>query len=297
MKTALFFATPGADHMAPAFRAAGLAEGACEFRKFPDGESYVRLMDDVAGRRVVFVSTLNDPDQHLMSVLLAAGAARAHGAQEIGLAIPYLPYMRQDIAFKAGEPISAVHFAGILGQFADWIVTVDPHLHRFGSLEEVFGPIPARRVTAVSAIADWITSSFTRPLIIGPDSESGQWVHAIAERTGAPALVLAKTRTGDRSVRIDLPEVAQFGDHQPLIVDDIVSTGTTMAKLVSGLQAKGFRPPVCCCVHALFDDGAQERLLDAGALQIASCDTVSHPSNRIGIGKLLAEGALASLAR
>lgn len=297
MTPAVFFAAPGAEHLAPAFRAVGLAEGKCMFRKFPDGESYVRLMEDVAGRRVVIVAALNDPDQYLMSVLLAAGASRAHGARDIGLAIPYLPYMRQDIAFQAGEPVSAVHFAGILGQFADWIVTVDPHLHRFGTLGEVFGPVPARRVTAISAIADWISSSFIRPLIIGPDSESGQWVHAIAERTGAPALVLTKTRTGDRSVRIDLPDVGQFGGHQPVIVDDIVSTGTTMAKLVSGLLAKGFRPPVCCCVHALFGEGAQARLLEAGALQIASCDTVSHPSNRISVGKLLAEGALASLAR
>jgi len=293
----MFFTAPGAEHLAPAFRAAGLAEGGCVFRKFPDGESYVRLLDDVAGRRVVLVSTLNDPDKRLMSVLLAAGAARAHGAREVGLAIAYLPYMRQDIAFQAGEPVSSLHFAGVLGQFADWVVTVDPHLHRFGSLGEVFGPVPARRVTAASAIADWIMSAFTRPLIIGPDSESGQWVNDIAERTGAPALVLTKTRTGDRSVRIDLPEVGQFGDHQPVIVDDIVSTGTTMAKLVSGLRAKGFRPPVCCCVHALFVEGAQESLLDAGALQITSCDTVPHPTNRISVGKLLAEGVLDSLGR
>jgi len=263
----MFFTAPGAEHLAPAFRAAGLAEGGCVFRKFPDGESYVRLLDDVAGRRVVLVSTLNDPDKRLMSVLLAAGAARAHGAREVGLAIAYLPYMRQDIAFQAGEPVSSLHFAGVLGQFADWVVTVDPHLHRFGSLGEVFGPVPARRV------------------------------NDIAERTGAPALVLTKTRTGDRSVRIDLPEVGQFGDHQPVIVDDIVSTGTTMAKLVSGLRAKGFRPPVCCCVHALFVEGAQESLLDAGALQITSCDTVPHPTNRISVGKLLAEGVLDSLGR
>ncbi len=291
----MFFATPGAEHLSPAFRAAGLAEGASVFRKFPDGESYVRLLDDVSGRRVVLVSTLNDPDQRLMSVLLAAGAARALGAREVGLAIPYLPYMRQDIAFQEGEAVSSVHFAGILGQFADWVVTVDPHLHRFRSLDQVFGAVPARTVTAVPALADWINSTFTRPLIIGPDSESGQWVHAISERTGAPALVLAKTRTGDRSVTIGVPDVGRFGDFQPIIVDDIVSTGTTMARLVSGLLAKGFRQPVCCCVHALFAEGAQVQLLEAGALQIVSCDTVLHPSNRIAVGSLLVEGVMASL--
>jgi ribose-phosphate pyrophosphokinase len=297
LKPVLFFTTPGAEHLAPAFRSAGLAEGACVFRKFPDGESYVRLMEDIAGRRIVLVSALNDPDEHLLGALLAAGAARANGAQDIGLAIPYLPYMRQDKAFHAGEPVSAVHFARILGQFADWVVTIDPHLHRFGSLVEVFGAVPARCVTAVPAIADWILSTFHRPLIIGPDSESGQWVTAIAELTGAPSLVLEKTRAGDRSVEIDLPEVGQFRDHQPVIVDDIVSTGTTMAKLVSGLVAAGFRPPACCCVHALFVDGAHERLLQAGAVQVVSCDTIHHPSNGIGVGKLFAEAVVSSLER
>ena len=295
MKPAMFFTTPGAEHLAPAFRSAGLAEGACVFRKFPDGESYVRIMEDIAGRRIVLVSALNDPDENLMGALLAAGAARANGAQEIGLAIPYLPYMRQDKAFHAGEPVSAVHFARILSQFSDWVVTIDPHLHRFRSLGEVFGAVPARRVTAVPAIAHWIQSTFPRPLIIGPDSESGQWVNAIAALTGAPALVLEKTRAGDRSVEIELPQLVQFGDHQPVIVDDIVSTGTTMAKLVSGLVAGGFRPPACCCVHALFVEGAHDRLLQAGALQVTSCDTIRHPSNSIGVGKLLAEAVLASL--
>lgn len=295
MKPAMFLVTPGAEHLAPEFLAAGLVEGAAEFRKFPDGESYVRLLEDVSGRRLVLVSALNDPDQHLMSVLLTAAAARAQGAEAIGLAIPYLPYMRQDTAFREGEPVSAVHFARILGQFADWVVTLDPHLHRFRTLGQVFGCVPARAVTAVPAIAAWIQSTFARPLIIGPDSESGQWVKAIARITGSPALVLAKTRIGDRAVRIDLPEVGRFGDHQPVIVDDIISTGTTMARLVSGLMAKGFRQPVCCCVHALFAEGAQAQLLDAGALQIVSCDTVPHPSNRIAAGKLLVDGVLASL--
>lgn len=294
---ALFFTTPGAEHLAPAFRAAGLTEGTCMFRKFPDGESYVRIIDNVAGRRIVLVSALNDPDRHLMGVLLAASAARANGAEEIGLAIPYLPYMRQDMAFHPGEPVSAAQFARILGQFSDWIVTVDPHLHRFRSLEQVFGPVPARRVTTVPAIADWIMATFSRALIIGPDSESGQWINSIAAVAGAPALVLEKIRAGDRSVRIELPEVGDFGDHQPVIVDDIVSTGTTMEQLVSGLVAGGFRPPACCCVHPLFVESAYQRLIEAGAQQVISCDTVLHPSNKIRVGKLLAEGVLASLQR
>lgn len=290
MNPVVFFATPGTEHLAGSLECMGLLRGAAEFRKFPDGESYVRLMTDVAGRRVVLLGALNNPDPRLMTVLLTAAAARENGATEVGLAIPYLPYMRQDIAFQSGEPVSAVHFARTLSLFVDWVVTLDPHLHRFSSLDQVFGSTRTRVVSAVPAIAEWIQSEINNPLIIGPDSESAQWVLGIAQLTGAECLVLEKKRSGDRSVSINVPNAGKWSVCQPVIVDDIVSTGATMARLIEGLIAKGFKRPICCSVHALFSEGAEELILSAGALSIVSCESVVHPSNKITIGKVLAEG-------
>lgn len=295
MTDATFFILPGAEHFAKSFTAAGLDRGEAEFRRFPDGETYVRLLNNTAGCRVVFIAALDNPDQRLVRLLLAAGAARSAGAREIGLAVPYMPYMRQDMAFQEGEPVSAVYFAKILSVFFDWIVTIDPHLHRFRTLEEIFGPTPAIAISAMSALAVWIKSAVDRPLIIGPDIESGQWVHALSSMLESPALVLEKKRTGDRSVSISVPDAGNFSDLQPVVVDDIVSTGTTMAKLVSELLAKGFRAPICCCVHALFTEEAGAQLRAAGALRIISCDTVFHPSNKVHIGGLLADGVLRCL--
>lgn len=292
MTGAIAFALPGAEHLASYLSEVGVERGQAEFRTFPDGESYVRLLNNVAGRRVVFIAALDNPDKRIIRLLLAAGAARDSGAREIGLAVPYLPYMRQDKAFREGEPVSAAQFAKILRGFFDWIVTIDPHLHRFRTLEEIFGPTPAIAVSAMPALAVWINSEVHRPLIIGPDIESRQWVHALSSMIEAPALVLEKKRTGDRAVSISVPEADKFSDLQPVIVDDIVSTGTTMAELISGLLAKGFRAPVCCCVHALFPEEAGRQLRVAGALRVVSCDTVQHASNAVHIGGLMADGVL-----
>lgn len=287
----LVIVMPGAEHLAEAFSAAGFERAETVFRKFPDGESYVRILSETAGRDVVLLCHLHDPDARLMPVLLAAGSARAGEAASVGLVIPYLPYMRQDIAFQPGEAVSSVHFAWLLSGFSDWIVTLDPHLHRWHSLDQLYTSLPARAVTAAPAIAGWVSSHVTKPLIIGPDSESEPWVRDVARLAGAEAVVLEKVRHGDRSVTITLPDLSRWQGHQPVIVDDIVSTGATMARLVELLASAGLGAPVCCAIHALFSDGAEDLLKSAGAAQIISCDTIPHATNRIPVGPLLAAAA------
>jgi len=80
---------------------------------------------------------------------------------------------------------------------------------------------------AAPLISDWIRNEVKKPLLIGPDSESEQWVAAVARDAVAPHLVLQKVRHGDRDVEISVPEVARWRDHIPVLVDDIVSTGRT----------------------------------------------------------------------
>ncbi|MFN4025456.1 MAG: ribose-phosphate diphosphokinase [Hyphomonas sp.] len=287
----LLIVLPGAEHLAEAFAAAGFERAETVFRKFPDGESYVRIINETAGRDVVLLCHLHDPDPQLMPVLLAAGAAREGGAASVGLVIPYLPYMRQDIAFHPGEAVSSVHFARILSTFADWLVTLDPHLHRWHSLDQLYTSLPARTVTAAPAIAGWVSRNVTKPLIIGPDSESEPWVTDVARLAGAEAIVVEKVRHGDRSVTMTLPDLSRWHGYQPVIVDDIISTGGTMAKLVESLVSAGLAAPVCCAIHALFSDGAEDLLKSAGAARIVSCDTVPHATNSIPIGALLVTAA------
>jgi ribose-phosphate pyrophosphokinase len=262
--------------------------------RFPDGEVRVSLPPAVAGRDVVLVANLTPPDGRVLPVLFAADTARDLGATSVGLVAPYLPYMRQDRAFEAGQGASAPQFAGLLSRAVDWLVTADPHLHRIRSLSDVFA-IPATAVHAAPLLAAWIRAHVADPLILGPDSESRQWVASVAELAGAPWAVFAKRRTGDRTVALTLPDLGAHGARQPVLVDDIISSGVTMTAAVRALRRGEYRAPICLAVHGLFAGNAFEMLQDAGAAAIVTTNTVRHPSNAIDVTPLLAEAVAARL--
>ncbi|MCL6468665.1 MAG: ribose-phosphate pyrophosphokinase-like domain-containing protein, partial [Ralstonia sp.] len=137
--TPLIFAMPGNEAMAEKLASAlGAERGTTTVRRFPDGESYVRVESAVEGRRVAIVCTLDRPDDKLIPLLLLAAAARENGATDVGLVAPYLAYMRQDSCFQPGETVSARHFAAWLSRGFDWLATVDPHLHRITKLSQVY---------------------------------------------------------------------------------------------------------------------------------------------------------------
>src|SRR5262245_9278591 len=231
----------------------GCETGAVEMRHFPDGETYLRLLNDPNTRTVVFLCTLDRPDEKILSLLFAAATARELGAARIGLVAPYLAYMRQDRRFKRGEAVTSREFARLLSHAFDWIVTVDPHLHRYASLSEIYA-VPARVVHAAPLISDWIRQNIKEPLIIGPDSESEQWVAEVAEDMAAPYTILQKERYGDRDVKIRLGDLSVWQRRTPVLMDDIISSGHTMIEAVRLLQERNFARPLCVAVHVLFVD-------------------------------------------
>jgi ribose-phosphate pyrophosphokinase len=267
----------------------GAELGQLETRRFPDGESYVRIRSDVRGREVVCVCTLARPDQQFLRLVFTARTARELGASRVTLVAPYLAYMRQDRAFHDGEAVTSVQFASLLSREFDRLVTVDPHLHRHRSLAEIYS-IPAEALHAANALRDWIQGNVERPLIIGPDSESEQWAAAIAQ--GAPVAVLRKARLGDRSVAIEFPDLSPWRDRQPVLVDDIAASGRTLIQACKGLAAQDLRAPICLVVHAIFAGDAFARL-SAAAARIVTTDTIAHPSNGVGISELVARALTA----
>ena len=125
-------------------------------------------------------------------------------------------------------------------------------------------------------------------MLIGPDSESEQWVTAVAADAGAPFVVLEKTRRGDRDVEVSIPEVGKWRDRTPVLVDDIISTARTMIETVGHVRAAGLKSPVCIGIHAVFTDNAYVELKQAGAGEIVTCNTIGHDSNRINVSGLIA---------
>jgi len=180
-------------------------------------------------------------------------------------------------------------FARLLSSAVDGLVTIDPHLHRYHALSEIYS-IPSRAEHAAPAIAGWIRAHIEHPVIVGPDYESEQWVSEVASMAGAPFIVLSKTRHGDREVEIDVPPLDPWREHTPVLVDDIISTARTMMETIDHLTRAGYAAPVCVGVHAVFAGDAYEGLKNAGAADIVTCNTVTHPSNVIDLTPMLADG-------
>ncbi len=287
----LVLAMPGNEAFAQRLAAClGAAPARLEWRRFPDGESYVRLVDDVAGAHVVVVCTLADPDPQILSLIYAARTARDLGAVRLTLVAPYLSYMRQDKAFRKGEAVSSKYFAELISAHFDDLVTVDPHLHRYKDLSDIY-TIPARALRAAPLIGAWVSGNVAQPLIVGPDEESEQWASEIADGCDAPFAVLRKQRSGDREVRVTLPDMSRWQGRQPVLVDDIASSGRTLIEAAQVLRAAGFPPPVCIVVHAVFAPGACRDLSQVAA-RIASTDTIAHDSNEISVAPLIREGLM-----
>tara|TARA_R110002096_G_scaffold201392_20_gene385969 strand:- start:5595 stop:6491 length:897 start_codon:yes stop_codon:yes gene_type:complete len=258
------------------------------WRHFPDGESLVTLPPEIAGRDVAFLATLRDPDRMALPLRFAAATARSFCAKSVGLIAPYLAYMRQDKRFHPGEAVSAPLFAAFLADSFDWLATVDPHLHRNPELSRLF-TIPAAHAAAAPVIAGWINENIPDAVLLGPDSESQQWVAEVARLARRPYEVLHKIRHGDRAVDISLPDSDTLRAGTPVILDDIASSGQTLVRTLAHLRVLDTRPAVCVVIHAVFAGSAFKDILAAGAARIVTTNSIPHDSNGISIAPLLAK--------
>jgi ribose-phosphate pyrophosphokinase len=296
MMPPILLAMPGNETFAA--RLGGLLaweSGELQVHRFPDGESNLRFLSSVAGREIALVRTLDRPDEKFMALYLAASIARELGASRVGLIAPYLSYMRQDARFHEGEGITSVHFAKLISGCCDWLVTVDPHLHRHHDMNEIYS-VPTKVVHASPAISAWITQNVSHPVVIGPDAESEQWVAEVAKAAGCSYTVLQKIRRGDRDVEVTVPNGDRLRGMTPVLVDDIVSTARTMIAAATHLRAAGLAPPVCVAVHPLFAGDAYEALQAAGVGRVVSCNTVPHSTNAIDLCGTLADSISEFLA-
>lgn len=292
MSPTLFFSMTGNEQLTA--QLAGQLDcemGELNTRQFPDGETYLRFTTDLNKRSVAIVCTLAHPNEKIIPLIFAAATARELGASRVGLVAPYLAYMRQDRRFNPGEAVTSREMAQLISKAFDWMVTVDPHLHRYSDLSEIYS-IPTRVVHAAPLVSQWIKANVEKPLIIGPDSESEQWVAAVASEAEAPYSVLEKVRHGDRDVRITLGNLEAWQGRAPVLVDDIISSGRTMIEAVRLLAAQGWPPPVCIAVHGLFADRSDELLVAAGA-RVVTTNSVGLRRSQIDVGPLLGEAIVA----
>lgn len=273
--------------------ALGVASAIVDLKTFPDGET-LPTVPVTRATTVIVYRALNQPNTRLVPLLQAADAWRRAGVSRLVLVAPYLGYLRQDKVFAPGQPLSRDLVCGWLGGAFDRLVTVQAHLHRTASLTEVLG-IPATNIDIGGDLAA-LAAGGDRPLIVGPDRESRPWVQAAAARLGADWAAFDKQRLGDREVRMTLDAAPAVAGRATLLLDDICSSGGTLAQAIHQLRQARAASVDVAVAHALFDPDALDRLREAGARRVLSSDSIPHPTNAFDLTGRLAEALRSEIA-
>lgn len=256
-----------------------------ERHAFPDGETRLRL-PPVLPAHLVLLRGLQQPNAKLAELMLAVAGARELGAQHITLVSPYLAYMRQDLAFTAGEVVSQRHLGQFLAVLFDSVITVDPHLHRVATMNDV---VPGRRGVALSAaelLGAFVAQKVPGALLMAPDEEAGQWAHRAASAHGLDVAVCHKERRGDHDVTVQLHGAAVRG-RAVVLIDDVASTGRTLAMAARAALAAGAATVDVAVTHALFVGDALAEVQRAGVRHVWSSNCVPHASNVVSVVPLL----------
>jgi ribose-phosphate pyrophosphokinase len=293
--TALLFAGSANRPLAEAVAARlGLGLGRCDLARFPDGELHVIVHDSVRGHDVYLLQPTSPPaEAHLLELLLLADACRRAGAARLTAVIPYFGYARQDRRASGREPVAARLVADLLrASGLERVVAVDLHTT---TLEGVFS-LALEHLSAVpllvEAVRPWVA---TNGVVVAPDLGAVRLAERYARALGLPVAVVHKTRLSGEEVTVR-SLTGEVRGRVPLIVDDMISTGGTVAAASEALRAAGAQPPVTVAAsHALLVGPAVERLRAAGVERLVVTDSVvlpvapGLPLQVVSLGPLLAE--------
>jgi len=269
----------------------GVTSGKLEVRRFPDGEKYLRILNEVKNEHVIVIQSMHHtPDDFLFEYLLLVDALKDLGAKRVTSFVPYFAYARQDERFKPGEALSFKTVSKLIQSVGtDEIFTIDMHQHRVVKSSEVFG-IPSHNLSAMRLLADYVRKEgkLTNPLVIGPDAEAEQWAKLAAESLNAEYDVFEKKRLGDSKVEIR-PRRSSAKDRDVLIVDDIISTGGTIIEASKILFSQGARRIEVACTHPILASEALSRILAIGVANVVGTDTVPCPISYVSVAPLIAD--------
>ena len=292
MRAAVHAFAESAGPAAALAQALGIGFAPIGLHHFPDGESLVQVDPAKAGGCAIVYCPLDHPNARLVELLLAASALRDSGAARVVLVAPYMGYMRQDMAFAPGQAVSQRVVGRLLADHFDGVLTVDPHLHRISALADV---IPGIEAVSLSA-APVLSAALDRGqdlVLVGPDGESRPWVEGIAAPMGLPVLVGAKQRHGDRAVTVSFADLAKVRGLRAVLVDDVIASGTTLARAAEALLAAGALSVEVLASHCLASDEDLARLKAAGIFRIRTTDSVAGPCAVLPLAGLLAKAIIA----
>jgi ribose-phosphate pyrophosphokinase len=259
-----------------------------EFKRFPDGESYIRFDDNVENEDIVIVQTTSPPqNENMVQLFLMADNAKDMGAKSISAVVPYFAYARQDSVFRPGEALSVKTMVTLLKTCGvNRIITVNSHNPAI--LKTM--PIPIEDLSAISLLAQHFKTKGFKNAFSVSLGKKGMETAAEAKRVlkgGCDYISTQRDRvTGNVTIeKKKLP----VKNRDVIIFDDIISSGGTMIKAVGWVKEQGGKRVYAACVHPLLVGDTRDKILKAGADGVVGTDSVPSPVSEVSIAPLIAE--------
>ncbi len=253
-----------------------------EIKRFPDGELYLRVLQTVKQEHVVVIQTTH-PDERIIELLLLLDALKRADAATVTVIIPYFGYGRQDKQFKEGEPISAQLMATLISMNSNRIITVDPHKEKILD----FFTVPAYGISAVELLSNYLNNK-NIDVVLAPDKGALNRAQKTAALLNCEVDFLEKTRIDGSTIQIT-PKSLDVKNKNVAIIDDIISTGGTMASAIQELKKQKATKVYVSCTHGLFVGSAIEKLRAAGCDEIISTDSICSSFSIVKISPIIAK--------
>ena len=247
--------------------------------KFKNGETRVKIEEHVRGADVYIVQPTSYPsDHHIMELLIMIDALRRASAGRITAVIPYYAYAKQEKKTSGREPISAKLVANlIVTAGADRVVAVDLHAPAI----QGFFDIPVDNLTAIPILADLLDEQdLGNIVVVSPDSGGVSRANAFRHRVGASLAIIAKHRP-EPDVSEVLEMVGDVEGKTAVIVDDMVSTGGTLAEAAEVLLDRGAERVMAYAVHPVLAGEAPELIRDSKLERVVVTNTILVPPDRL----------------
>lgn len=250
-------------------------------RRFPDGEMYIRIEEDLKGQDVCVVGNTRT-DENILEMMLTMDAAREASPRRLIAVVPYFGYSRQHRIYKPGEPVSSRVLTRAISDNADKIYAVDVHDEETLS----FSPKPFENIMILKSVGKHF-SGHGIDYVVSPDDGGADRASAIGEILGVQSFHLEKVRLDDRTVRMEVPDINLKGK-KILLVDDIISTGGTIMRSAAIMKEKGASKVYMSAVHGIFTNHSDEKINEI-ADEIAVTDTIESEFSTISVADEVSE--------